>query len=104
LWRFLHGRGQLRFRGEDAKELFHHTKVIACGAAAEVLTDSPMFAPQIARLFPNQGWLTVKDMMGTIEHPPIKFGELECWAKKPKVWLSLTPGTVKARPLPPWGF
>jgi energy-coupling factor transport system ATP-binding protein len=49
--------------------------VIACGSAAEVLTDSPMFAPQIARLFPNRGWLTVKDVMGTIEQPPIDYGE-----------------------------
>jgi energy-coupling factor transport system ATP-binding protein len=51
----------------DRVVLLSRGEVIACGAAAEVLTDSPMFAPQIARLFPNRGWLTVKDVLGTIK-------------------------------------
>jgi energy-coupling factor transport system ATP-binding protein len=55
----------------DRVVLLSRGEVIACGAAAEVLTDSPMFAPQIARLFPNRGWLTVKDVLGTIDHQKI---------------------------------
>jgi energy-coupling factor transport system ATP-binding protein len=40
-------------------------EIIATGTAAEVLAPSPLFAPQVARLFPNTGWLTVADVLGT---------------------------------------
>jgi energy-coupling factor transport system ATP-binding protein len=38
-------------------------EVIAAGPAAQVLGASPLFAPQIARLFPGTGWLTTEDAL-----------------------------------------
>ena len=38
-------------------------EIIAGGEPAEVLGTSPLFAPQIARLFPGRGWLTVEDAL-----------------------------------------
>jgi energy-coupling factor transport system ATP-binding protein len=38
-------------------------EIIAEGQTADILSTSPLFAPQIARLFPNSGWLTVEDAM-----------------------------------------
>ena len=38
--------------------------VIADGPPVEVLTASSSFAPQVARLFPGSGWLTVEDALG----------------------------------------
>ncbi|MCP4426480.1 MAG: ABC transporter ATP-binding protein [Chloroflexi bacterium] len=38
-------------------------EIIAKGQTADVLSASPLFAPQISRLFPNSGWLTVEDAM-----------------------------------------
>lgn len=42
-------------------------ELIANGPAAEVLGASPLFAPQIARLFPGRGWLTVDDALAGIQ-------------------------------------
>jgi energy-coupling factor transporter ATP-binding protein EcfA2 len=36
-------------------------EIIASGAPADVMGSSPLFSPQIARLFPGSGWLTVED-------------------------------------------
>ena len=38
-------------------------EVIADGPTAAVLGSSPLFAPQIARLFPSTGWLTLHDAL-----------------------------------------
>lgn len=38
-------------------------EVIANGDPASILGTSPLFAPQVARLFPNTGWLTVEDAL-----------------------------------------
>jgi len=35
--------------------------------APEVLTASPLFAPQVARLFPSTGWLTVEDALAGLK-------------------------------------
>jgi len=43
--------------------LLSQGEVIASGHPAEVLGTSPFFAPQIARLFPESGWLTVQDVL-----------------------------------------
>mgnify|MGYP001077109938 CR=1 FL=1 len=40
--------------------ILENGKVTACGSPAKVLTESAQFAPQIARLFPGTGWLTVE--------------------------------------------
>ncbi len=41
-------------------------EVIAEGNTAVVLNASPLFAPQIARLFPQQNWLTIQDVLAHI--------------------------------------
>lgn len=38
-------------------------EIIASGATGEVLSGSPLFAPQIARLFPDRGWLTADEAL-----------------------------------------
>jgi energy-coupling factor transport system ATP-binding protein len=43
--------------------LLSQGEVIADGAPAEVLGASPLFAPQVARLFPGTGWLTLSDVL-----------------------------------------
>ena len=41
-------------------------EVIAVGPTRDVLAGSPQFAPQMARLFPGRGWLTVRDVLGAV--------------------------------------
>lgn len=48
----------------DRVVLMSQGEVIADGAPAEVLGASPLFAPQVARLFPETGWLTAEDVLG----------------------------------------
>jgi energy-coupling factor transport system ATP-binding protein len=43
--------------------LLSQGEVIANGPPAEVLGNSPLFAPQVARLFPGLGWLTVEEVL-----------------------------------------
>lgn len=45
-------------------------EIIAAGAPQQVLPASPLFAPQIARLFPEQGWLTVADALAGLAPRP----------------------------------
>ncbi|MFQ5398670.1 MAG: ABC transporter ATP-binding protein [Anaerolineae bacterium] len=47
----------------DRVILLSEGEVIAAGQTADVLTASPLFAPQIAKLFPHSGWLTVQDAL-----------------------------------------
>lgn len=42
-------------------------QIIAEGPTAEILGASPLFAPQIARLFPHRGWLTVEDALAALK-------------------------------------
>jgi energy-coupling factor transport system ATP-binding protein len=41
--------------------------LLADAPAHEVLANSPLFAPQVARLFPGRGWLTVEDALAGLE-------------------------------------
>lgn len=41
-------------------------EVIASGPTAEILSGSPLFAPQIARLFPGRGWLTADEALNEL--------------------------------------
>ena len=47
----------------DRVVLMSQGEIIAQGAPAQVLGASPLFAPQIAKLFPESGWLTVHDVL-----------------------------------------
>lgn len=47
----------------DRVVLMSQGEMIAQGAPATVLGSSPLFAPQIARLFPGTGWLTPEDVI-----------------------------------------
>ena len=47
----------------DRVVLLSQGEVIAEGDPATVLGASPLFAPQIARLYPQRGWLTVEDVL-----------------------------------------
>ncbi len=47
----------------DRVVLLSQGEVIAEGDPATVLGSSPLFAPQIAKLFPQSGWLTVDDVL-----------------------------------------
>lgn len=47
----------------DRVVLMSQGEVIAQGEPAQVLGASPLFAPQVAKLYPNSGWLTVEDAL-----------------------------------------
>jgi len=55
---------ELAAMAADRVILLSQGEIIATGTAAEVLAPSPLFAPQVARLFPDTGWLTVADVLG----------------------------------------
>ncbi len=47
----------------DRVVLMSQGEIIAQGEPAQVLGASPLFAPQVAKLFPDSGWLTVEDAL-----------------------------------------
>jgi energy-coupling factor transport system ATP-binding protein len=47
----------------DRVVILSQGEVIAAGETADILSTSPLFAPQIAKLFPGRGWLTVDDAL-----------------------------------------
>jgi energy-coupling factor transport system ATP-binding protein len=53
----------------DRVVLMSQGEIIAQGAPGGVLGASPLFAPQIARLFPNRGWLTPEDVYAAMPRP-----------------------------------
>ncbi|MFW6068024.1 MAG: ABC transporter ATP-binding protein [Chloroflexota bacterium] len=73
LWRHLRKRGmgllmvthdvELAAQVADRVLILSEGELIADGPAGDVLGASPLFAPQVARLFPGQGWLTVEDAL-----------------------------------------
>ncbi len=52
----------------DRVLLLSDGELIASGAAKEVLSKSPMFMPEIAKLFPERGWLTVEDAIAGLQY------------------------------------
>jgi energy-coupling factor transport system ATP-binding protein len=76
LWRRWQARGgalllvthDVEFAAQIADRvlLLSQGEIIADGPAAEVLGASPLFAPQMARLFPGRGWLTVQDALAAL--------------------------------------
>jgi energy-coupling factor transport system ATP-binding protein len=53
----------------DRTVMLSHGKVVASGSTRDVLGRSPHFTTQIARLFPNSGWLTPEDVLRESGHP-----------------------------------
>jgi energy-coupling factor transport system ATP-binding protein len=51
----------------DRVILMSQGEIIAEGPPTEVMATSPLFAPQIARLFPESGWLTAEDVTGALQ-------------------------------------
>jgi energy-coupling factor transport system ATP-binding protein len=47
----------------DRVVMLRQGQAVADGSPSDVLAGSPLFAPQIARLFPGTGWLTVQDVV-----------------------------------------
>jgi len=52
-------------------------EVIAAGPTRDVLAGAPHFAPQMARLFPGRGWLTVEDALRGLGRPASGANEWE---------------------------
>ena len=48
----------------DRVVLMSQGEVIANGSPLTVMGASPLFAPQVARLYPGTGWMTVDDVLG----------------------------------------
>jgi energy-coupling factor transport system ATP-binding protein len=54
---------ELAAQAADRVVVLDQGEVVADGSPSEVLTNSPLFAPQVARLFPGTGWLTAEDAL-----------------------------------------
>ncbi len=50
----------------DRVALMSQGEIIASGPPAQVMGASPLFAPQVARLFPGRDWLTVEDALAEL--------------------------------------
>jgi len=57
---------ELAAAAADRVILMSQGEIIASGAPGQVLGSSPLFAPQVARLFPGTGWLTPEDALSTL--------------------------------------
>jgi energy-coupling factor transport system ATP-binding protein len=57
---------ELASQAADRVVILSQGQVIAEGDPATVLGASPLFAPQVARLFPETGWLTAEDALAAL--------------------------------------
>jgi energy-coupling factor transporter ATP-binding protein EcfA2 len=55
---------ELAVQAADRVILMEKGLISADGKPWEVLTQSPAFAPQVLKIFPDQGWLTLEDVIG----------------------------------------
>ncbi len=55
---------ELAVQAADRIILLENGVVTADGAPVAVLEQTPTFAPQVAKIFPGKGWLTVNDVIG----------------------------------------
>jgi energy-coupling factor transporter ATP-binding protein EcfA2 len=55
---------ELAVQAADRIILMENGLVTADGAPGKVLANSMIFAPQVAKIFPGRGWLTVNDVIG----------------------------------------
>ena len=58
---------ELAAAAADRVVLMSQGEIIARGEPGQVLGASPLFAPQVARLFPGTGWLTPEDVLSDLE-------------------------------------
>jgi energy-coupling factor transport system ATP-binding protein len=55
---------ELAAQAADRVVMLENGMVIAEGTPQEVLSGSPTFKPQMAKIYPGRGWLTVGDVIG----------------------------------------
>lgn len=60
---------ELAAAAADRVILMSQGEIIASGDPAQVMGASPLFAPQVARLFPSTGWLTPDDALNALQPP-----------------------------------
>jgi energy-coupling factor transport system ATP-binding protein len=58
---------ELAVQAADRIILLENGLVTADGFPNEVLANSTTFASQVAKIFPNRGWLTVNDVIGDLD-------------------------------------
>jgi energy-coupling factor transport system ATP-binding protein len=55
---------ELAVQAADRMIILEHGLITGDGAPEEVLANSSVFSPQVAKAFPGRGWLTVEDALG----------------------------------------
>ena len=58
---------ELVAQAADRVILMEKGQITADGAPQEILGSSKTFAPQVSRIFPGRGWLTVEDVIGAVD-------------------------------------
>ncbi|OGO32352.1 MAG: hypothetical protein A2136_07160 [Chloroflexi bacterium RBG_16_54_11] len=58
---------ELAARAADRVIILKDGLVVADGFPVEVLSDSFTFSPQVSKIFPGRGWLTVEDALGGLD-------------------------------------
>ncbi len=58
---------ELAAQAADRAIILENGLVSASGDPCDVLVKSNIFSPQVARIFPNRGWLTVEDVKGALD-------------------------------------
>jgi energy-coupling factor transport system ATP-binding protein len=58
---------ELAVQAADRIILLENGQVSAEGVPAEVLANDSTFEPQVAKIFPGQGWLTINDVVGELD-------------------------------------
>ncbi len=84
---------ELAAQAADRVVVLDQGVVVAGGTPAGVLAASPLFAPQVARLFPGTGWLTVEDVL----YSPTRCTRIRRGVTRSNRQASRNRGSLKAR-------